>query len=382
MSSPSADEEGVPSFTDNAKAVAEGRSVSFEIFWRDHYSWLKESGYLLRPQYSPGWSPPSNVNRINMWDNEETVVPPSSRVMDATRISDGSHVMLKCAGRLGGVSEESIPSPEVYIIQKLSSEPLYLDPENHCVRCIEILHVPGEDMHMDLIVIPLLCPWNEFPPTTIGEAVDFFSQVFEGLQFMHNHNIWHGDCKFSNIMMDASPILRYDPHPWNFQRTREYTRVVRPVRSRALNPVKYYWIDFDLSGEHDPSSGPPLIRPRYGGTSGVPEWAFPERLCNPFAVDVWCLGYTIRAFFTEVRGFEFMLDLVADMTQEDPTKRPTMDAVVTRFSDIRAGLSQWKLRSRFTRYNNLSVLEVIRSTRHWARQLYFMARRIPAIPSQ
>ncbi|KAJ3826605.1 hypothetical protein EV361DRAFT_585149 [Lentinula raphanica] len=24
-----------------------------EIFWRDHYDWLKSKGYLLRPRYHP-----------------------------------------------------------------------------------------------------------------------------------------------------------------------------------------------------------------------------------------------------------------------------------------------------------------------------------------
>lgn len=26
-----------------------------EIFWRDHYLWLEEQGYLLRPRYHPDW---------------------------------------------------------------------------------------------------------------------------------------------------------------------------------------------------------------------------------------------------------------------------------------------------------------------------------------
>jgi hypothetical protein len=29
----------------------------FEGYWRDHYVWLKQSGYLLRPRYSPEWVP-------------------------------------------------------------------------------------------------------------------------------------------------------------------------------------------------------------------------------------------------------------------------------------------------------------------------------------
>lgn len=28
-----------------------------ELFWRDHYNWLKECGYVLRPRYAPDWVP-------------------------------------------------------------------------------------------------------------------------------------------------------------------------------------------------------------------------------------------------------------------------------------------------------------------------------------
>ncbi|KAJ7782462.1 hypothetical protein DFH07DRAFT_790713, partial [Mycena maculata] len=311
---------------------------------------------------------------------------------DARRISDGSYVVLKRADRLDGSPSITGAFREIYMYKKFCSEPLASHPKNHCIRYIEILHVP--DAEDDLIVLPLLFPWELFPPSTIGEAVDFFSQVFEvspGLQFMHNNNIWHGDCKFNSVMMDASPVLRDDPHPWHPYRTRDWKGRTRPLRSRTLNPVKYYWIDFDLSGEYDPSTGPPAQRPGYGGTRTVPEWAYPDRPCNPFAVDVYCLGNMIRGYFTEVcsahnpprkvMGLEFMYALVADMTLEDPTKRPTMDEVVDRFSSIKEGLSDWKLRSRFKLNMELSVREAIESTRHWAQQLYFVARRIPAIPS-
>jgi hypothetical protein len=29
----------------------------FEVYWRDRYVWLKQSGYLLRPRYAPEWVP-------------------------------------------------------------------------------------------------------------------------------------------------------------------------------------------------------------------------------------------------------------------------------------------------------------------------------------
>lgn len=28
-----------------------------EIWWRQHFCWLKDRGYLLRQRYSPDWSP-------------------------------------------------------------------------------------------------------------------------------------------------------------------------------------------------------------------------------------------------------------------------------------------------------------------------------------
>ena len=28
-----------------------------EVYWRDRYDWLLESGYTLRPRYRPGWVP-------------------------------------------------------------------------------------------------------------------------------------------------------------------------------------------------------------------------------------------------------------------------------------------------------------------------------------
>ena len=30
---------------------------SWEIFWRDHWDWLQQKGYLLRPRYKPDWVP-------------------------------------------------------------------------------------------------------------------------------------------------------------------------------------------------------------------------------------------------------------------------------------------------------------------------------------
>ncbi|KAF8836457.1 hypothetical protein BDN67DRAFT_1014677 [Paxillus ammoniavirescens] len=31
--------------------------LSAEIWWCQHYQWLKDSGYLLLPRYAPDWTP-------------------------------------------------------------------------------------------------------------------------------------------------------------------------------------------------------------------------------------------------------------------------------------------------------------------------------------
>ncbi|KAJ7680941.1 hypothetical protein DFH06DRAFT_1032188 [Mycena polygramma] len=383
--------QSVPAPTITDASVLDGTAAfrqlaSYELFWRDSYYWLKDRGYLLRPRYVPGWVPPWKSS-MTMGFFEESALPITPSVLDATRVSDGSFVLLKRSLR----SAPGEASGEVSMFQRLASPPLSSDPHNHCIRHTEILPVPEEiENDLDLIVMPLYIAWDRYAFSTVGEGVEFISQVFEGLQFLHSHNIWHGDCKSNSIVIDASPILRDAPHPWKETKTRDWTGKPLPARSRTLNPVKYYWIDFDLSGGHDPSAGPALVDPCYGGTRYVPEWAFPEKQCNPFAVDVWCLAYIIRGNFTEgfslpsrhkVKGFEFMRELLADMAHDDPAQRPTMDTVVKRFSKLKAGLSEYKLRSRFTWDEENIVVSSFRTAKHWAQQLSFAARRIPAVPS-
>jgi len=221
-------------------------------------------------------------------------MPPSIVVVDAIRISDGSLVVIK-------KSEPSTDLSPVFhedrIFRKFSTEPLASDPTNHCIRLVEVLPVP-DNPKMDLIVMPLLYDWDLVDFLTIGEVVEFFSQVFEGLKLMHNNHIWHGDIKFNNILMDASPLFVEDVSPWRPKMSRDLSREAR-YRNRTEHPVKYYLIDFDLSGVYNPSAGPPLMLPGYGGTRGVPEFKFQDQQCNPFAVDVWCLGNFIKKIFTE-----------------------------------------------------------------------------------
>lgn len=76
-----------------------------------------------------------------------------------------------------------------------------------------------------------------------------------------------------------------------------------------------------------------------------------------------------------------MRPLITDMVQKDPLKRPTMDEVVQRFAAIRADLSTWKLRSRIVSKGERVYRSVTRGTSHWMRQIGFITRGIPAVPT-
>jgi hypothetical protein len=78
-------------------------------------------------------------------------------------------------------------------------------------------------------------------------------------------------------------------------------------------------------------------------------------------------------------GFEFLRPLVSDMVQDDPTKRPTMDEVVSRFGTILKGLSSWKLRSGVVSRKDFSF-PIHRVVAHWTRRVGFIVRRVPPMP--
>ena len=75
-----------------------------------------------------------------------------------------------------------------------------------------------------------------------------------------------------------------------------------------------------------------------------------------------------------------MRPLIVDMVHEDPTKRPNIDEVVTRFAEIRKRLSSWKLRSRVARNIELWPVAAWRTIAHWYRTIGYVLTRKAAIP--
>ena len=138
--------------------------------------------------------------------------------MDAVRIADGEMVALKRVSR-------KIHPYEREIATMFSTEPLKSDPRNHCVPIFEVLDVPETDDF--LLVMPMLRAFNNPPFKAVGEAVEFFRQLFEvclavlnlhasfdsdlqGLQFMHECHVAHRSVAVSQrepsrMLMKPSP---------------------------------------------------------------------------------------------------------------------------------------------------------------------------------
>ncbi|KAG6805076.1 hypothetical protein H0H92_010840, partial [Tricholoma furcatifolium] len=78
------------------------------------------------------------------------------------------------------------------------------------------------------------------------------------------------------------------------------------------------------------------------------------------------------------QGFEFMRELADDMTNSDPSERPTMKEAVSRLNTIIEGLDDRKLRSPVLNVGETMMFR--QRIVYWAKQYIREARGIPAIP--
>ncbi|GBE80551.1 hypothetical protein SCP_0302660 [Sparassis crispa] len=352
----------------------QGEIIETEIYWRDRQQWLLERGYQLRPRYRVDWKPSWEGTDKQYNTCEDGRVARHPAVLDAVRQSDGAVVVLK-------KTKKSTHPYEAEIARFLSSSPLISDPRNHCVPICEALQDPIDE-DIVLLVMPLLRLYDEPRFETVGEAVEFFHQMIEGMAFMHQHHVAHRDCSQLNTMMEPTmypelyhPVLTTEKPDLSGD-AKCYTRIRRPT--------KYYYVDFGLSRKYDPKGGPPLEPPILGGDKTVPEFKGIgyNKLSNPFPTDIYYLGNLFRqGFLQRYRGLEFMDALVADMVQEVPEKRPTIEQVAERFAEIQSKLSWWKLRSEIVRRHYGMFIRFLSAVRHVYRTAGYVVMRLPPTPT-
>lgn len=339
-----------------------------EVWWRENYDDIKLCGYQLRSRYRPGWVPSwreSNKDFFSVEDGQPCLL---RAAMDATRLHDGKRVMLK------KVLPDEGPY-ELQISRFFSSREVATNSRNHCVPLLDVIKLPNSGQQ--LMVTPFLRPFNNPRFQTFGEFVAFFNQLCEGLQFMHERNVAHRDCTANNIMLDPSEMYPNGFHPTQINRRPNFNgRAKRHTRTRR--PPRYYLIDFGLSRRY--ASRDAFDEPLRGGDRTAPEHQRGGP-CNPFQTDIYYLGNLIREeFIRKYHGFEFMRDLISEMTHEDPTKRPLIEEVVVRFARICESLSGFKLRSPMTSNKQPSLFTAFRGFRQAIRSLYYVISNSSAIP--
>ncbi|KAJ7196504.1 kinase-like domain-containing protein [Mycena pura] len=313
-----------------------------EAFWFQRRVFLEKAGYRLRPKFNPGFVGPKPPSRHNLGD-DHTAQHPLKHIMDADRIYDGQQVMLKW------VSKKTHPH-EVEIASFLSTPALAKNPKNHCIPVLDVLQDPFDD-DKQIIVMPRLIRFDEPIFDTVGEVVDCFRQIFEGVQFMHENHVAHRDLGLLNIMQDPTKLYPRGFHPVNYCLNPTNDGLAYCITRTECWP-RYHIIDFGLSRRYDPSKGPPLEPVTPGGDRNPPEYT--NGACNPFPADIYALGTLMKRHFLRSdpaqRGSEqhaplqFLAPLADAMTHVNPAMRPTIGEVIQRFNKDYEKLSQWQLR--------------------------------------
>ncbi|RDB27165.1 hypothetical protein Hypma_004589 [Hypsizygus marmoreus] len=308
---------------------------NIEKLWRDRYSFFLQQGLELRPRYHPDWTPSWIGTSINPTYCEDAIQQIIPGVLDAKRLSDGSIVCIKRIQK---------KTDEVEIAQYLSCGRLK-DARNHCV---EILGTFNDPLLPDVkyLVMPSLRPFDDPEFGAVGEAVDFVTQILEGLSFMHSHLVAHGDLTGLNIMMDGRPIL---PGGWHFVDgcfTPDGIDELRPL-ARIDHPVRYFIIDYDCSVRFRPGESP-VIHGLGGRDQDLPELALYQPF-DHFKADVFTLGNVfLKDFKQKYLGLDFLDVLIDAMMTREPGQRLTAPASLDLWYRIRSGLSvsmaPWRLR--------------------------------------
>ncbi|KAF9238817.1 kinase-like domain-containing protein [Melanogaster broomeanus] len=298
-----------------------------ELFWSKRYNFFLSKGYTLRVRYSPTWVPSWHGKRgtdalPRLYEDHVKIVNPDA--LDATS-HDGTIVFIK------KIYSDEHPSEEKIALY-FSSEDLRNDPANHCVPIIDNFE-DEEEQNIHYIVMPILRPCTHPSFETVAEVLDFMKQVLQGLRFMHDNRVSHGDCVAANIMMDAKYLCPYGWHPIATEETRNLIGNLY-YKNRTDVEVIYYFIDFGHSTLHPHGQTRFITGPGTARDKEVPEFKF-EIPYDPFKTDVFILGHMFQTEFLEKYGrLEDLEPLIRLMTAQSPDERPTAEDALKSFERI------------------------------------------------
>ncbi|KAG5640396.1 hypothetical protein DXG03_008805, partial [Asterophora parasitica] len=272
--------------------------------------------------------------------DEHSYSPQLPMVLDAKKLDENAIVCIK------RINPREV-TDEVSIARYLSSATMLRDERNHCAPILDSFRDPVLPK-IEYLVMPSLRTYDEPEFGAVGEVVDFVTQMLEGMQFMHDQLVAHGDLTTQNIMMDARPIL---PSGWHFVAHHCKPDGVTPISplARIDYPVRYFIIDFDCSVRLSPGQ-PRLIR-NFGGRDGDPPEYKSREPYDPFKIDVFTLGNVFYKDFHQVyEGLDFLQGLTNYMRTPNFRQRPDADASMKYWLEVRkridVGRARWRLQKR------------------------------------
>ncbi|KAF7310386.1 Protein kinase domain-containing protein [Mycena chlorophos] len=330
------DSSSMPGSTFDISVEREQSRSHREEWWVTHQPLLCSRGYRLRPRYHADWVPSWTLpgSTLAAFAAEDGFHGFKDDVLDAIRVSDGLKVVFK---------RVHTHKAELDLIRYLNSPDLLDNPYNRTSRLLDIIPIPDDDTFV-LIVMPCLRLFWTPIFRHLREVIECMRQFLQGLVFMHECNIAHGDACRRNLMMDATRIVPGGSHFHASWAHPDNTTVHFRWRDRcSVAPVDYYFIDFGLSEYYPDGQDSAVVTGSYGQDSTVPEFQSDEPH-NPFKVDVYQLGNALtRTLAPFSAHIQRLAPLLESMTMPDPTARPTAAEALKRFEIIAAGIPDTEL---------------------------------------
>ncbi|KAJ7669385.1 kinase-like domain-containing protein [Mycena polygramma] len=218
-------------------------------------------------------------------------------------------------------------SPEAQILKRLASSPLRNDPQNHTIPVMDILHC---DRATFLVHARWGSWWSKSPPCTLAfwAGVQAY-QLLGGLAFMRSNGIIHGDIYTRNILCNFSDSR---------SRTADHS-IPCPIFENFKNGPNYRvaFIDFGQSLQFS-SIGPHYIPSPRTICGPPPGFRAPEidqcTTFEPFSADVFSLGRLLMDLDPPVMIPAAYQTLLDDMTNENPSARPSAHTVYQRLQAL------------------------------------------------
>ncbi|KAJ7088740.1 kinase-like domain-containing protein [Mycena belliarum] len=233
-----------------------------------------------------------------------------------------THLALDSSGREVIIKAVPPGSFEAQILERLATSPLRDHPENHTIPVVSILR--GD--HATFLV---QARWGDRIATQEPSPLSFWAgkqayQLLQGLTFMHEHGIAHGDIYPMNIVCNFTAL-----------RTGRPCQFFEEFKTSASYRLAF--IDFGESTQLD-GIGPHRISCP-GRRRGPPsEFRAPEldddRFFDPFSADVFSLGRLLLDLDPPVEipvAYQTLLD---DMTRRNPRDRPTARVAFERLQAL------------------------------------------------